>query len=176
MPQSTITRVFLDADLGDVILLWPILLLPGETESISVFQRTLCIELCIFHFECGSFLTVTTPAGANCLFLPLFRLNVIFSKFDEVQRSGNMVLSPVSGKRTCPALAVGFMFCCTCIPYVLLIVCILYMRVHILAPVLFNAHNDSGRQSRRPILLSWQHRFSLCCVVCCCERPPDINM
>ena len=32
------------------------------------------------------------------------RLNVIFSKFDEVQRSGNMVLSPVSGKTTSPAL------------------------------------------------------------------------
>uniref|UniRef100_A0A668A7P6 Cytoplasmic linker associated protein 1 n=1 Tax=Myripristis murdjan TaxID=586833 RepID=A0A668A7P6_9TELE len=29
--------------------------------------------------------------------LPQSRLNVIFSKFDEVQRSGNMVLSPVSG-------------------------------------------------------------------------------
>uniref|UniRef100_A0A8D3DR90 TOG domain-containing protein n=1 Tax=Scophthalmus maximus TaxID=52904 RepID=A0A8D3DR90_SCOMX len=32
--------------------------------------------------------------------LPQSRLNVIFSKFDEVQRSGNMVLSPVSGKVT----------------------------------------------------------------------------
>nr|XP_046237715.1 CLIP-associating protein 1-like isoform X8 [Scatophagus argus] len=30
--------------------------------------------------------------------LPQSRLNVIFSKFDEVQRSGNMVLSPVSDK------------------------------------------------------------------------------
>uniref|UniRef100_A0AAX7U8M5 TOG domain-containing protein n=1 Tax=Astatotilapia calliptera TaxID=8154 RepID=A0AAX7U8M5_ASTCA len=30
--------------------------------------------------------------------LPQSRLNVIFSKFDEVQRSGNMVLSPLSGK------------------------------------------------------------------------------
>lgn len=29
---------------------------------------------------------------------PFSRLNVIFSKFDEVQRSGNMVLSPVSGR------------------------------------------------------------------------------
>uniref|UniRef100_A0A8C9WV62 Cytoplasmic linker associated protein 1 n=1 Tax=Sander lucioperca TaxID=283035 RepID=A0A8C9WV62_SANLU len=36
--------------------------------------------------------------------LPQSRLNVIFSKFDEVQRSGNMVLSPVSGKITSPAL------------------------------------------------------------------------
>uniref|UniRef100_A0A673WDZ4 Cytoplasmic linker associated protein 1 n=1 Tax=Salmo trutta TaxID=8032 RepID=A0A673WDZ4_SALTR len=32
--------------------------------------------------------------------LPQSRLNVIFSKFDEVQRSGNMILSPVSGKRS----------------------------------------------------------------------------
>ncbi|MEQ2260026.1 CLIP-associating protein 1-A [Xenotaenia resolanae] len=30
--------------------------------------------------------------------LPQSRLNMIFSKFDEVQRSGNMVLSPLSGK------------------------------------------------------------------------------
>ncbi|XP_034145564.1 CLIP-associating protein 1-B isoform X18 [Esox lucius] len=30
--------------------------------------------------------------------LPQSRLNVIFSKFDEVQRSGNMILSPVSDK------------------------------------------------------------------------------
>lgn len=37
---------------------------------------------------------------ANTLPPPLSRLNVIFSKFDEVQRSGNMVLSPVSGKTT----------------------------------------------------------------------------
>uniref|UniRef100_A0A674EKG9 Cytoplasmic linker associated protein 1 n=1 Tax=Salmo trutta TaxID=8032 RepID=A0A674EKG9_SALTR len=32
--------------------------------------------------------------------LPQSRLNVIFSKFDEVQRSGNMILSPVSGKHS----------------------------------------------------------------------------
>uniref|UniRef100_A0A3Q2XNX6 Cytoplasmic linker associated protein 1 n=1 Tax=Hippocampus comes TaxID=109280 RepID=A0A3Q2XNX6_HIPCM len=32
--------------------------------------------------------------------LPQSRLNVIFSKFDEVQRSGNMVLSPVSDKNS----------------------------------------------------------------------------
>lgn len=34
------------------------------------------------------------------------RLNVIFSKFDEVQRSGNMVLSPVSGKIIFPVISV----------------------------------------------------------------------
>ncbi|XP_037132013.1 CLIP-associating protein 1-A-like isoform X12 [Syngnathus acus] len=32
--------------------------------------------------------------------LPQSRLNVIFSKFDEVQRSGNMILSPVSDKNS----------------------------------------------------------------------------
>uniref|UniRef100_A0A8C8I7G1 TOG domain-containing protein n=1 Tax=Oncorhynchus tshawytscha TaxID=74940 RepID=A0A8C8I7G1_ONCTS len=32
--------------------------------------------------------------------LPQSRLNIIFSKFDEVQRSGNMILSPVSGKHS----------------------------------------------------------------------------
>uniref|UniRef100_A0A4W5RQ44 Cytoplasmic linker associated protein 1 n=1 Tax=Hucho hucho TaxID=62062 RepID=A0A4W5RQ44_9TELE len=32
--------------------------------------------------------------------LPQSRLNVIFSKFDEVQRSGNMILSPVSGEHS----------------------------------------------------------------------------
>lgn len=44
----------------------------------------------------------------SCL-LSVSRLNVIFSKFDEVQRSGNMVLSPVSGKITCPVV---FTFVC----------------------------------------------------------------
>lgn len=37
------------------------------------------------------------------------RLNVIFSKFDEVQRSGNMVLSPMSGKVTFPVIFVFFL-------------------------------------------------------------------
>lgn len=38
--------------------------------------------------------------------LSVSRLNVIFSKFDEVQRSGNMVLSPMSGKITFPVIFV----------------------------------------------------------------------
>ncbi|KAJ3584572.1 hypothetical protein NHX12_015067, partial [Muraenolepis orangiensis] len=38
------------------------------------------------------------PRGPNESGLPQSRLNVIFSKFDEVQRSGDMVLSPVSDK------------------------------------------------------------------------------
>ncbi|TWW63904.1 CLIP-associating protein 1-B [Takifugu flavidus] len=38
--------------------------------------------------------------------LPQSRLNVIFSKFDEVQRSGNMVLSPMSGRITFPVISV----------------------------------------------------------------------
>ncbi|XP_015247948.1 PREDICTED: CLIP-associating protein 1-B-like [Cyprinodon variegatus] len=36
--------------------------------------------------------------------LPQSRLNMIFSKFDEVQRSGNMVLSPLSGESCCRVL------------------------------------------------------------------------
>lgn len=40
----------------------------------------------------------TVPGcSCSCFYLDS-RLNVIFSKFDEVQRSGNMVLSPMSGK------------------------------------------------------------------------------
>lgn len=41
-----------------------------------------------------------------CLESCVSRLNVIFSKFDEVQRSGNMVLSPMSGKITFPVIFV----------------------------------------------------------------------
>lgn len=47
----------------------------------------------------------------SCL-VSLSRLNVIFSKFDEVQRSGNMVLSPVSGKTTCPVVFTHICFFC----------------------------------------------------------------
>lgn len=39
------------------------------------------------------------------------RLNVIFSKFDEVQRSGNMVLSPVSGKVQKPSMYAAAISC-----------------------------------------------------------------
>lgn len=43
-------------------------------------------------------------------FFSVSRLNVIFSKFDEVQRSGNMVLSPMSGKITFPVIFRFFFF------------------------------------------------------------------
>lgn len=54
------------------------------------------------------FWTAELRRRLSCL-LSVSRLNVIFSKFDEVQRSGNMALSPVSGKITCPLV---FTFVC----------------------------------------------------------------
>ena len=79
----------------------------------------------------------------------LSRLNVIFSKFDEVQRSGNMVLSPVSGKITPPALPDA---------------------LHPWCPGSGCVCGTEMVLSPRWSWSSWQ------LFVCCCKRPADIDM
>lgn len=67
---------------------------------VKLPSRHLSTCLCIFGWQ---------NWGDICFALNLLsvsRLNVIFSKFDEVQRSGNMVLSPMSGKITFPVISV----------------------------------------------------------------------
>lgn len=63
--------VFLDADLGNVTLayltaLWRdwvhFLFFKGQPIGLKT------VELCIFCYECGTFLAIITPTGANCLF------------------------------------------------------------------------------------------------------------